>query len=78
MGRPTKADLATKAEPVPAASHKSKGVKKEAKEICKKEIKTNIPKLTEDGKTTPVRYKGATIYGGGNVRSWRILLWCTI
>ena len=37
-------------------------------------MKTSMPSLTSEGKTTPMFYKGGVIYGGGTTKSWRVLI----
>ena len=37
-------------------------------------MKTSMPSLNSNGKTTPILYKGGVIYGGGIVKGWRVLI----
>ena len=37
-------------------------------------MKTSMPSLLSNGKTTPILYKGGVIYGGGFVKGWRVLI----
>ena len=51
----------------------AKKLKVEPIEITKC-MKTSMPSLNSDGKTTPILYKGGVIYGGGIVKGWRVLI----
>jgi len=37
-------------------------------------MKTSMPSLLSNGKTTPILYKGGVIYGGDFVKGWRVLI----
>ena len=37
-------------------------------------MKTSMPSLNSNGKTTPILYKGGVIYGGGVTKGWRVLI----
>ena len=53
----------------------AKKLKVEPIEVTKNsDMKTSMPSLNSYGKTTPILYKGGVIYGGGLVKSWRVLI----
>ena len=54
----------------------AKKLKVEPIEVTKRSVmKTSMPSLNSNGKTTPILYKGGVIYGGqSNYKGWRIVL----